>query len=579
MTEIKRSAGLFIPVFALRSENDLGVGDTQCLKEMIDWSAAHGFEVLQVLPVSETSDDNSPYNSVSAYALDITTLAVSVEAIPGLTAEILNELCPESLRGQLREGPVAYHRVKPLKREICWRAFLEFEKSGQEREGWTAFCEQEKSWLDDYTLFCALMERNGSHPAWVRWQPEHQTPLAARRWQESQEESVRHEFESRRRYFAFVQWVLHRQWEGVRSHAGARGVRLMGDIPFGVSMYSVDVWAHPEQFDLHWSGGAPPEPFFQPDEFTKVWGQNWGVPVYNWAVMEADGCAWWCGRVRQVARYFHIFRIDHILGFFRIYAFPWRPEQNQEYVGLSREQAREKAGDLPRFLPSDDQSPEGCRHNEEQGLRLLKVLQSAAGEAVIVGEDLGVVPDYVRPALARMGISGFKIPLFDRQEWDREYVPTENYLELSVATLATHDHEPMAAVWENWWQAYETAENAQIAGSKDEALIEKGRQMSWELYRTLRFARLDDSKLIRSYEPRVRGAIIRRLLQARSWLAILMLTDLFGMRTRFNVPGPVAESNWSERLPFTVADINQDPWRSAVGEWIREVIAETGRAA
>ena len=575
-----RQAGMFVPVFALRSRADLGVGDTDALRRMIDWCSGAGFRVLQILPVNETSDDNSPYNAVSAQALDITTLALYPGAIPGLDRDLYHELCNGELLGKLRSGPVAYRAVKVLKWELCWRSFQNFEAEGggNDRE-WHDFLEKESDWLGDYALFRVLMEHNGGFSTWESWQVEHRTPEAAKAWLNSMDVGERGAFETRMRFYSFVQWQLHRQWDEVCSHADKCGVRLMGDVPFGISRQSVDVWANPGQFDLKWSGGAPPEPFFQPDEFTKVWGQNWGVPVYRWDVMERDGYKWWKRRVSHVARFFHLFRIDHVLGFYRIYAFPWRPEENALYATMLQDEAEKKAGALPRFFPSDDNSEAGRLQNRRQGECLLEILQQAAGDSVIVGEDLGVVPTYVRPSLASLQISGFKIPLFERQEWDREFLKVEDYPELTVATLATHDHETMAGIWESWWQDFQAAESLRLAGRDDPEVSEKGKQSCWELYRTQRFAGLDDKHLIRDYEPQVREALCRKLLSAKSWLAILMITDVLGLKIRFNVPGPVAESNWSERLPFLVEEIGSDAFRRGVTEFVRNEILRANRDA
>ena len=137
----------------------------------------------------------------------------------------------------------------------------------------------------------------------------------------------------RARFYRYVQWIAHLQWTAIKSYADERGVGLMGDIPFGVSYYSADVYSRRDEFALDWSGGAPPEPYFKDDEFTQKWGQNWGIPLYRWDVMRTRELAWWRQRVRGVRKIFHVFRIDHVLGFYRIYAFPWRPERNP---GISR---------------------------------------------------------------------------------------------------------------------------------------------------------------------------------------------------------------------------------------------------
>ncbi len=152
------------------------------------------------------------------------------------------------------------------------------------------------------------------------------------------------EIERSRQFWSYVQWVAFKQWQDLKKYADARNVELMGDMPFGVSRYSADVWAERKIFDLDWSGGAPPETYFQGDKFVRVWGQNWGVPLYNWEENRKENFAWWRQRVENLCKLFHYFRIDHVLGFFRVYSFPWIPERNHEFIDLTKEEASEITG-------------------------------------------------------------------------------------------------------------------------------------------------------------------------------------------------------------------------------------------
>src|SRR5262249_54778204 len=152
-------------------------------------------------------------------------------------------------------------------------------------------------------------------------------------------------------FFCYVQWIAHQQWRSIKSYADERGVALMGDIPFGVSYYSADVFARPHEFLLDWSGGAPAEPTFKNDAFT----QKWGIPLYRWSAMRANNCQWWRERVRTIRSIFHLFRIDHVQGFYRIYAFPWRPRKNREFLSLDWHQMLQRTGGHgPHFVPRDD---------------------------------------------------------------------------------------------------------------------------------------------------------------------------------------------------------------------------------
>ena len=149
----------------------------------------------------------------------------------------------------------------------------------------------------------------------------------------------------------------------------------MGDIPVGVSRHSADVWGDPDIFDLKHSSGAPPEKAFKADPFTAKWGQNWGFPLYNWERMAQDNYAWWRRRSRLLMSIFHLLRVDHALGFFRIYGFPWPPSENSRFVDLAPEQVMEiTGGELPRFMDRDDSNDENCEYNRQHGERLFKML-------------------------------------------------------------------------------------------------------------------------------------------------------------------------------------------------------------
>ena len=318
------------------------------------------------------------------------------------------------------------------------------------------------------------MEQNRGE-MWDEWPEEHRSHEKARNWWQGLRSDRRSRLENRRRFFAYVQWIAYSQWREIKKYAEEHGVALMGDIPFGVSYYSADVFAQPREFDLEWSGGAPPEPYFKDDEFTQKWGQNWGIPVYRWPAMKSNDLAWWKRRVTGVRNVFHVFRIDHVLGFYRIYAFPWRPKWNETFLPLDWNQMLERAGGgkFPHFVPRDDSNHESAEANCREGESYLRTILSACGETRLVGEDLGTVPNYVRPNLRSLGIAGFKIPQWEAHQ---DYVtPGDTYERLSVATYATHDHNPIRQLWEE-------AFNEATAFSD---------QARTDIWRMARFARLE----------------------------------------------------------------------------------------
>ncbi len=552
-------AGLLAPLFALRTEDDLGIGDVAALRQLVEWARPLGFRLIQLLPINETGGDHSAYNAISSRAIDLTTLHLAPGSPADLSPEIFDEVTASIDLSRLRHGGVQYAIVKPLKKKLLERAFSEFSRRPPD-DPFRSFCASEQEWLDDYTLFRVLMEQNDERETWDEWP---QNSLAsAREWLYSLGEEKRAQFEQRRQFFRYIQWIAHEQWRAVKSFAEEHGVALMGDIPFGVSYYSADVFAHPEAFALDWSGGAPPEPYFKDDEFTQKWGQNWGIPIYHWSQMRTQNFAWWRQRVRGVKETFHIFRIDHILGFYRIYAFPWRPTRNPEFLPLTWEEMLARTGGrAPQFAPRDDTTWENCEQNRREGEEYLRVVLDEAGAARVVGEDLGTVPDYVRPNLHSLGIAGFKIPQWENDREERT-IPGSQYQRLSVSTFATHDHKPVRALWD---EAF--AENS-----------ETSEQARHDLNKIAVFAGLpppDESiDYLRDFYP----AIFAALFQSESWIAIVMITDLLGRKDRFNVPGISANSNWTRRLHTTVKKLGRGHALKRQLYLVRDLLEKSGRA-
>lgn len=546
-----KHTGVLVPVFALRSSNDLGIGDTESVRQMVDWCHQHNISLLQLLPINESGQDNSPYNAISSRALDPTTIHISPDAIPDLSDAIYKKIASESILKDLKSGPVQYRKVKSLKTDLLWEAFQSFlkkhdAKDTERAKNFRSFLLKNGDWISDYALFRSLMEVHDRNAVWTQWPLEHQSPAVARSWILSRPESERLELEESLLFFSYIQWIAHEQWEGVKDYAGRKKVSLMGDIPFGIGRYSADVWAFPSQFDLRWSCGAPPESFFKPDLFTERWGQNWGIPLYRWDRMKEDGYSWWKSRVKGTSGIFHYFRIDHVLGFYRVYAFPWKPEDNHLYVDLNHDQAKARAGDLPRFFPGGDDDGHQRWLNQQHGEELLKMVVQAAGDTGLVAEDLGMVPDYVRPSLTQLGIPGFKIPLFERNH-DGSYKDSNAYPPLSIATLATHDHEPIASLWKKW-------------NSSPDSKAEMQHLLKWIGW--------DTNQTPQEYTPALHAAICKKLMSSPSQFVIFMITDLFGESQRFNVPGPMSDSNWTERLNVEVKEFDKIPGLKA---WIRNV--------
>jgi 4-alpha-glucanotransferase len=563
-------AGILEPVFAIRTEEDLGIGDTEGVRQMIDWCARHRLSILQMLPINEVSDDNSPYNAISSLAIEPTTIAIMPRAVPDLSPAKYAELAPAKLLGELREGPVNYPKVKALKRKLLEAAFegfyekhfnLETERALELR----SFLMENAEWLSDYALFRVLMEENGGLPTWDRWAAEHRRPRSARSWLLSLPEQRRDDLMRKQLFFIYVQWLAFKQWQALKAYATAKKVYLMGDIPFGVGRYSADAWANRGIFDLDWSGGAPPEKVFKVDAFTEKWGQNWGIPNYRWDELRRLNFDWWRTRIGNIEKVFHLYRVDHALGFFRIYSFPWTPDRNAEFLPLTEVEAAVKTGGrLPGFKQFPDDTPEHRAANQAQGEELLQMVLEASGDTTVVAEDLGVVPYYVAPTLQKFSVPGFRIPTLFRDP-DGRYSDPKAYPRLSLAQPATHDHPPLAAAWAECWR--------NINAGKD---VEANRR---ELCLMMEFSGLKDIEPPREFSDQLHVAFTRAVLQSPSWLVVFQITDVFGMTARFNTPGSVSPNNWTYRLPQTVLELDEDPVLLEQTKVFSRLAQESGRVS
>ena len=585
----KKLAGVLCPVFSIRIETDLGIGDTEGVRQMIDWCHKHGIGLLQVLPINETSDDNSPYNAISSMAIEPTTIAVSPERIPDLSPAKFKQIAKPDLLKELRAGPVKYTKVKELKRALLRAAFDAFlakhwEKTTERSQAFRAFLAENGDWISDYAMFRVLMEDYHNWPTWDEWPLDRQDPKKAGAWLLSLPAKQRDEYIERVLFCAYIQWIAYDQWTKVKEHGTQKKVLLMGDIPFGVNRYSSDVWANRAIFDLDWSGGAPPEKTFKVDPFTEKWGQNWGIPLYKWDVSRARHHDWWRIRCGNIHKAFHLFRVDHVLGFFRIYSFPWQPKHNGKFLPLTEpEAAKLTGGRLPHFQPYGDDTPEGAKFNQKQGEELLEMVVGAAGETAVIAEDLGAVPPYVPVSLERLKIPGYKIPHFLREK-DNSFVDGKTYARLSLATPATHDHDPLAKMWRELWAKVDTDKSGldqrpreRCAGACEEQEAWKNLEAYKELKRWMKYCGVESQEPPRTFDDDIHRTILRGVLNSNSWLAVFMITDVFGSEARFNVPGAVNEGNWSYRLEETVGELDKDPQLLRKTQMFARLIKETHR--
>ncbi len=309
----RKLAGTQVPVFSLRTRKSAGIGDFGDLKTMIDFVASTGQKVLQLLPINDTTithtwTDSYPYSCISVFAIH--PQYADLHALPELKdAKARAEA--EKTRAELNAlDKIDYEKVNDFKINYLRQIFNQEGEKMMKTAGYKAFFQDTELWLVPYAQYSYLRDKNGTAD-FNQW-PDHQV------WDEAERKALADPKTAAYKnvaFFYFVQFVLDRQMQEAHEHAKAKGVILKGDIPIGVNRNGCDVWMEPKYFNLNGQAGAPPDDF-------SANGQNWGFPTYNWFEMLKDGCQWWNRRFQNMARYFDAYRIDHVLGFFRIWEIP-----------------------------------------------------------------------------------------------------------------------------------------------------------------------------------------------------------------------------------------------------------------
>ena len=309
----RKLAGTQVPVFSLRTRKSAGIGDFGDLKTMIDFVASTGQKVLQLLPINDTTithtwTDSYPYSCISVFAIH--PQYADLHALPELKdAKARAEA--EKTRAELNAlDKIDYEKVNDFKISYLRQIFNQEGEKMMKTAEYKAFFQDTELWLVPYAQYSYLRDKNGTAD-FNQW-PDHQV------WDEAERKALADPKTAAYKnvaFFYFVQFVLDRQMQKAHEHAKAKGVILKGDIPIGVNRNGCDVWTEPKYFNLNGQAGAPPDDF-------SANGQNWGFPTYNWFEMLKDGCQWWNRRFQNMARYFDAYRIDHVLGFFRIWEIP-----------------------------------------------------------------------------------------------------------------------------------------------------------------------------------------------------------------------------------------------------------------
>lgn len=330
----EKLAGTLVPVFSLRTKQSFGVGDFGDLRRMVDYVEQTGQRMLQILPINDSTTthtwtDSYPYSCISVFALH--PQYADLAQLPPLTDK-KRQAEFDQLRVELNALPqIDYERVNNAKLDYLRLLFAQEGKAMMGTAEYKAFFAAAEQWLVPYAQYCTLRDKYGTAD-FTQW-PDHQA------WDEADRKELtggRTKAAKEVEFWYFVQFVLDKQMHEVHEYARAHRVILKGDIPIGVNRYGCDVWMEPKYFNLNGQAGAPPDDF-------SVNGQNWGFPTYNWEEMLRDGCQWWVRRFQNMARFFDAYRIDHVLGFFRIWQIPIDAVhgllgQFQPALGMTREE-------------------------------------------------------------------------------------------------------------------------------------------------------------------------------------------------------------------------------------------------
>ena len=569
-----KGAGTVIPIFSLRSEGSFGVGDFGDLKLMIEWADKTNQRVLQVLPINDTNmthtwQDSYPYNSISIYALH--PQYTDFRQLPEIKDE-KQKAHFEQLRQELNALPqIDYERMFSAKLEYLQVLFAQEGAAVKRSAAYKQFCADNEPWLKPYAEFCYYRDLYGTaeFPTWPKSLPKPDKKVTD--------------------FWCYVQFNLDRQMHAAHEFAREHRVILKGDIPIGISRDGVEAWVEPKYFNLNGQAGAPPDPF-------SADGQNWGFPTYNWDEMLKDGCQWWVRRFRKMAQYFDAYRIDHVLGFFRIWEIPVPEKSGLEgqfapALGLSREEIegygiyghddlflvdhKRKDRWHPRIAVQYQAPYEKLNEGEkanfnrlyndyfyrrnnqfwyQEAMKKLPRLTQAT-RMLCCAEDLGMVPDCVPWVMNELRILSLEIQSMPKDDKVRFGHLSRNPYR-SVCTISTHDMPTLR----QWWDEDEERTQAYF-----NTMLYRGGAAPHPLPGWLA------------------KDIVSRHLTSPSMLCLLSLQDWLSIDERLRLPDQNAERinipanprhYWRYRMHLTIEQLLRE---DDFNETVKTLIVQSGR--
>lgn len=487
--------GVCIPLFSLHSEKSCGIGEYYDLLPMIQWCKEVGLDIIQLLPLNDMGLETSPYNAISSCALN--PIHLSLTELHNIALVPQHEEKLSKLSYWNRTSRIKYHIVRELKFAFLREYFSCIFSAIEPSSAYQTFVEK-NPWLSSYALFKTLKEIH----FWKSWED---WPNLLKSPSEKGYAELLKEHHKSCDFHIFLQFLCYQQLEAVKRNATEKGVFLKGDIPILISRDSSDVWHQRHLFLLNFAAGAPPDVYSRE-------GQHWGFPLFDWEELEKYDYNWWRERLRVATGLYDLYRIDHVVGFFRMWAIA--------------------SGKPPRegsFLPP---------HQEQwipQGRKLMEMLLKSS-PMLPIGEDLGLVPPEVKECLRQLGICGTRVIRWERR-WDGDggYIPFQEYHPLSMTTVSTHDSDTLQL----WWRHF----------PKDAKLFADF--MGW------------------SYKPFLSNEYHERILydahHTPSHFHINLLGEYLALfpelvaanphHERINIPGKVLQTNWTYRFKPSVEKI------------------------
>ena len=480
---MQRSAGILLPISSLPSPYRIGCFSQEAY-DFVDWLKEAGQTYWQILPLGVTSYGDSPYQSFSAFAGNPYFISLDALVEEGvLTAAE----CKKANFGR-KADDIDYSRLYTERGRLLRLAYSRSDIG--HNEAFTAFCEKNKWWLDDFALFMAVKDRFEGKP-WIEWAEDIRL-----RWQPAMD-YYRRELYFEVEYHKYLQFKFDEQWRKLKAYANANNVQILGDIPIYVSADSVDAWVGGPLFELDADGGFARVAGCPPDYFSAE-GQLWGNPLYNWPYHKQTGYAWWIQRVRHALGIYDLLRIDHFRGFDTYWA-----------------------------IPADSTTAKTGKWETGPRMELFNALEGALGKLPIIAEDLGELFPSVRELLADSTFPGMKVLQFAFGGGDSEYLP-HNHVKNSVVYPGTHDNTTLTA----WWDESASAKEKAVAAA----------------YLHLTGCQPTAKEVAAVKTEAARTALLRAALGSVADRAIIPMADWLGLgeEAHLNSPGKLG-GNWSWR--------------------------------